>query len=301
MYVPPWYRIKLIRSSRRAPGAYIALVNAPHPTVETLRDWLAGHPRLVVLTGAGISVESGIPTWRDRDGRWMRNDPIHHGDFVSDPAARRRYWGRSMLGWPAVREARPNRGHRSLALLEQLGRVELLITQNVDRLHQRAGSRSVVDLHGRLDRIRCLDCGRQDSREALQRRLEQLNPALGVAGVAALPDGDAALEDHMLRDFKVPACGHCGGMLMPDVVFFGGTVPGARVKQCMAAIERADAVLAVGSSLKVFSGFRFCRHAHRLGKSLAIVNPGATRADELATARFSAECGPLLAGAVRAI
>lgn len=256
---------------------------------------------MVVLTGAGISVESGIPTWRDRDGRWMRSDPILHGDFVNSPEARRRYWGRSMLGWPAVREARPNRSHRSLTLLEQQGRVELLITQNVDRLHQRAGSRSVVDLHGRLDRVLCLQCRRYDTREALQGRLEQLNPDLVNSGDNALPDGDAALEDRMLRGFRIPDCTHCGGILMPDVVFFGGTVPAPRVQHCMAAIERADAVLAVGSSLKVFSGYRFCRQAHRLGKPLGIINPGATRADELATARFSAECGPLLSGAIQDI
>ncbi len=262
---------------------------------ESLADWLRRHPRIAVITGAGVSVESGIPAWRDGEGRWVRSDPIRHQEFLREPAARRRYWGRSMLGWPQVRAARPNRAHLALAELERRGLVELLVTQNVDRLHQRAGSRAVIDLHGRLDRVRCLGCGSLTDRESLQARLEGLNPGLGGADPTMLPDGDAALEDRALNRFRVPECPRCAGVLMPDVVFFGGSIPPSRLERCQQAVDRADALLAVGSSLQVFSGFRFCRHARRSGKPLAVLNPGSSRADDIATARFSAACGPLLA------
>lgn len=266
-----------------------------------LLDFFERHRRVVVLTGAGVSVQSGIPTYRDHQGSWLRSDPIQHQAFVSQSAARQRYWGRSMIGWPGVRDARPNDAHRALARLEALGRIELLITQNVDRLHQRAGSSAVVDLHGRLDRVICLACGDGNARETMQHRLERSNPQLLSHPSLPRPDGDADLEEALVATIRVPDCQLCSGTLMPDVVFFGGSVPRDRVDHCLAAIERADALLVVGSSLKVYSGYRFCRKAAACGRPIAIVNPGITRADELATVKLRADCGPLLAQAAETL
>jgi NAD-dependent SIR2 family protein deacetylase len=178
--------------------------------------------------------------------------------------------------------------------LEAAGHVDLLATQNVDRLHQRAGHRQVVDLHGRIDRVKCLDCGETSSRGDLQRELEALNPAWRDEIAEVRPDGDAEVADEVVATMRVPDCGACGGVLMPDVVFFGGTVPRTRVGRISHAIERADALLVVGSSLRVFSGFRFCRQARAIGKPLAIINRGETRADELATLKIAADAGEIL-------
>jgi NAD-dependent SIR2 family protein deacetylase len=236
----------------------------------------------LVLTGAGISAGTGIPTYRDERGRWLRSDPIKHQEFVADPRKRQRYWGRSMLGWPGVRDARPAIAHHALTRLEARGHLTLIVTQNVDRLHQRAGSHEVVDLHGRLDRVRCLDCGANTCREALQIRLEFLNPHLATLGADVRPDGDADLPDETVAGVRVPDCEVCGGTLMPDVVFFGGSVPAERVATARAALERAAALVVVGSSLQVYSGFRFCRWAAQAGKPIFLINPGQTRADSLA-------------------
>ena len=194
--------------------------------------------------------------------------------------------------------ARPNAAHRALSELEQLGHIELLVTQNVDRLHQRAGSRSVIDLHGRLDRVVCLQCWHHSCRHELQDKLEASN---GTPEPGTLrPDGDAEAEPAS-DDFCVPTCGHCGGTLMPDVVFFGGTVPRERVEQAMAALHRADALLAIGTSLQVFSGFRFCREAKKMGKAIALVNPGQTRADTMADIHIREDCGAVLAELVTSL
>ncbi|MEE4202656.1 MAG: NAD-dependent protein deacetylase [Halieaceae bacterium] len=238
--------------------------------------------RWVILTGAGASAASGIPTYRDRAGKWLGSEPIKHQDFIHNPHHRQRYWARSMLGWPGVRDAQPNRLHKALAAFETTGRVGLLITQNVDRLHQQAGSQQVVDLHGRLDRVRCLDCGAGYEREDIQQRLLAKNPQHPRITGVVRPDGDAEIPQSAIERLAVVDCDACGGMLMPDVVFFGGSVPKARVAQCEQAIQNADGVLVVGSSLQVFSGFRFARQAKQLGKSLIIVNEGITRADDLA-------------------
>ena len=259
-----------------------------------LTRFLEAHPRLVVLTGAGVSAASGIPTYRDAAGTWLRSSPIQHREFVSDEGQRKRYWARSISGWPVVRDARPNQAHDALSTLEKQGLIELLITQNVDRLHQRAGSRQVSDLHGRLDRVQCLDCASRYSRESIQRRLLQDNPHVMPGARTTLPDGDADVAPHVVESIMVPGCENCGGTLKPDVVFFGGSVAREKVEHCMSALERADALLVAGSSLQVWSGFRFCRRAGELGKPLAIINPGQTRADPLATLRVRAECGPLL-------
>lgn len=270
-------------------------------SLQQLLEFLSGHPRVALLTGAGISVSSGIPTYRDKDGRWQRSDPIQHQQFVSQTHYRQRYWGRSFAGWPAVQRARPNEAHRAIARLEDLGFVDTVITQNVDRLHQRAGSRSVVDLHGRLDRVICLQCESSLDREAFQHRLASVNPFLAEGGSATRPDGDADIDDALVARVSVPNCQHCDGVLMPDVVFFGGSVPRDRVQRGLQAVENSDALLVVGSSLTVYSGFRFCRHADKVGKPVVIINPGITRADDLAYLKLEEPCGPLLAAALEAI
>lgn len=269
-------------------------MNVLHTNIAQLRRFLADHPRLVVLSGAGISIASGIPAYRDREGVWRHSTPITHQEFIADPDSRARYWARSMLGWPMVRDARPNAAHLALAQLEQCGHIRLLITQNVDRLHQRAGSVAVVDLHGRVDQVRCIQCDVSVTREHIQRRLLRDNPGHARDTGQMRPDGDAEVDAERVATLSPPGCGVCGGTLIPDVVFFGGTVPRERVRRCTDALARSDALLVVGSSLQVFSGFRFCRIARELGKPLAIINPGSTRADDLAELKLEADCGPLL-------
>jgi NAD-dependent SIR2 family protein deacetylase len=284
-------RISLIR---HRVAAYTQPMQRLDADSRALADFLRRHPKSVVLTGAGVSAASGIPTYRDAAGTWLHSEPIQERDFLARPHSRQRYWARSWYGWPPVRDARPNAAHHALAELERQGRVELLITQNVDRLHQAAGSTRVVDLHGRLDRVRCLACRRLDSREAAQRQLAADNDWPSTAPVFPRPDGDVDIDENVCLRTRTPRCLSCDGDLMPDVVFFGGNVPAARVRTCTGALENADALLVVGSSLKVYSGFRFCRLARRLGKPLAIVNPGRTRADDLADLCCAADAGPLL-------
>lgn len=262
---------------------------------DILKQFLADHPALVVLTGAGISASSGIPTYRDRQGVWRHSTPITHQEFLGDPGKRRRYWARSLRGWPLVRDARPNAAHLALAQLEHQGRVSLLITQNVDRLHQRAGSNRVADLHGRVDQVRCLQCQTVAAREQVQQRLLHDNPHYRAGPATARPDGDADIDDELIKTFSTPVCETCDGDLMPDVVFFGGTVPRLRVDSCMEAVASGDALLVVGSSLQVYSGYRFCRQAEKLGKPVAIINPGDTRGDALASLKLTSECELLLA------
>ena len=262
--------------------------------MESLPDFLARHPRLLVLTGAGCSTGSGIPDYRDADGQWKRSPPVTGQAFMADPQVRQRYWARSLLGWPRLIAARPNATHAALAVLEQRGHVELLLTQNVDGLHQAAGSRQVLDLHGRIDQLRCMACPHRQARAAWQRELLQANPAWAELQAAAAPDGDADLEGQDFARFVVPACPDCGGILKPDVVFFGENVPAARVEQAMAALARADALLVVGSSLMVWSGYRFALAAAEQGKPIAAVNLGRTRADELLNLKLDQDCGAAL-------
>jgi NAD-dependent SIR2 family protein deacetylase len=263
-----------------------------------LADFVARHRRLFVLTGAGISTGSGIPDYRDGDGAWKRAPPVDFRAFVTDPAVRRRYWARSLLGWPAFAAARPNRGHAALTALERAGRVTRLVTQNVDGLHQRAGSRRVLDLHGRLDGLVCLDCRRRQPRHAFQQELAARNPAYATRRALAAPDGDADLDDGDFARFDVPACPACGGLLKPDVVFFGEGVPRDRVDAAFAALDGADGVLVAGSSLMLFSGFRFVRAAAARGLPVAALNRGRTRADDLLTLKVEAECGATLGALV---
>jgi NAD-dependent SIR2 family protein deacetylase len=258
-----------------------------------LQEFIQRYPRLLVITGAGVSAASGIATYRDRNGVWQASTPIKHQQFVDSSNFRKRYWARSFVGWPAVAEAQPNEAHFSLCALEKMGHIELLITQNVDRLHQRAGSTNVVDLHGRLDLVVCLHCTARSSRHHLQAQLVARNPGLRPGLGVPRPDGDFELSDACCT-LNVPDCDHCGGILKPDVVFFGGTVPSTRLQSCMNALDQADAVLVVGSSLQVYSGFRFCRRAVEKGMPLALVNQGKTRADDIATLKIEAPCAEVL-------
>lgn len=259
-----------------------------------LRDWLAGFQRVFVLSGAGVSTGSGIPDYRDSNGAWKRPAPVTWQAFVADPAVYRRYWARSRVGWPRFSAARPNAAHLALAALEVEGPVTTLLTQNVDGLHQAAGSRTVIDLHGRLDTVRCLDCDHREHRDALQPRLLADNPDWSPGPAALAPDGDADIEATAEAAFVPPWCPACGGRLKPDVVFFGENVPRSRFLLAQAALQASDAMLVVGSSLMVYSGFRFARMAREAGLPLAIVNRGVTRADTLATLRLEGDAGTLL-------
>ena len=273
---------------------------APSSEVETevasLADFVASHERLFVLTGAGCSTDSGIPDYRDADGEWKRSPPVTYQAFVSSEATRQRYWARNLVGWRRFGSARPNGTHRALAKLEQQNKLVMLLTQNVDRLHQAAGSNNVIDLHGRMDAIRCLGCERRVPRGGeFQAELLRLNPAWAEVDALDAPDGDADLQEQDFSDFNVPVCSQCGGMLKPDVVFFGENVPRDRVDAAMQAMREANAVLVVGSSLMVYSGYRFVHAAALAGKPVAAVNLGRTRADPLLTLKVDQSCAQALA------
>ncbi|WP_313455192.1 NAD-dependent protein deacetylase [Stenotrophomonas sp.] len=259
-----------------------------------LADFIHRARRLFVLTGAGCSTDSGIPDYRDADGQWKRTPPVNFQDFMGLPATRQRYWARSLLGWPRFGQALPNGTHAALAALENRGQMEVLLTQNVDCLHQRAGSRAVIDLHGRLDQVRCMGCEARSPREDFQHALLALNPEWAQLDAAQAPDGDADLEGVDFGAFNVPACPHCGGILKPDVVFFGENVPRERVAAVHDHLGRADAVLVVGSSLMVYSGFRFVQAAAKAGLPVAALNLGRTRADDLLTLKVEQPCAPAL-------
>jgi len=267
--------------------------------IATLRQLLSAGG-VFVLTGAGVSTDSGIPDYRDEHGAWKAREPVQYRDFVASDAVRRRYWARSMLGFPLMASAAPNAAHYALAALEARSAISLLVTQNVDGLHRRAGSESVVDLHGRLDQVRCLGCGALTERAALQAELVERNPEFVRASAVVKPDGDAELSDVDYQRFQLVACQACGGILKPHVVFFGENVPVERVTASMAALEQAKLLLIVGTSLMVFSGFRFARAAARFGVPIAIVNRGFTRADELSTLKISGNVGEILTEATLA-
>jgi NAD-dependent SIR2 family protein deacetylase len=260
-----------------------------------LKEFLQRHPRLFVLTGAGCSTESGIPDYRDADGAWKRKPPVTIQAFMADAAVRKRYWARSFIGWRWFGRARPNAAHQSLARLEAQGRIEKLVTQNVDRLHQGAGSTDVIDLHGRMDQMVCMECGRSWPREPFQQQLLDHNPDWAQLTADVAPDGDADLEARDFSSFQVPDCEYCGGVLKPDVVFFGEKVPADRVAESMAGLQRADAMLVVGSSLMVYSGYRFAIAAAKAGKPIAAVNIGRTRADDLLAFKVNQSCAQALA------
>lgn len=263
--------------------------------MSSLHDFIARHRRLFVLTGAGCSTDSGIPDYRDTSGNWKRPPPVSFQAFMGSHAVRQRYWARSLVGWQRFRRAGPNAAHESLARLEQQNLLELLVTQNVDGLHQAAGSIRVLDLHGRLDRVRCMDCYDLVPRQQMQDELLRSNSAWGRLDGAAAPDGDADIEGLPFDEFTVPSCSRCGGVLKPDVVFFGESVPRDRVATAMQCLGRADAVLVVGSSLSVYSGYRFVQVAAQAGKPVAAINLGRTRADDLLALKVSESCASALA------
>ncbi|MEO5701634.1 MAG: NAD-dependent protein deacetylase [Casimicrobiaceae bacterium] len=263
--------------------------------IARLHDFVACHPRLFVLTGAGISTDSGIPCYRDASGGWQRPPPLLVRDFIADPSVRQRYWARSMIGWPRIAAARPNGGHEALVRLAARGHVAALVTQNVDGLHQRAGSIGPIELHGSLREVVCLDCGARVDRSTLQATFLRQNPALVAASWAqAGPDGYALLTPAQCAAFRVPGCPACAGMLKPDVVFFGEGVPRLRVETARSHLAAADAALVIGSSLMVYSGYRFCEWAAASGKPIAILTRGRTRADHLAVVKVDADCSPTL-------
>ncbi len=259
-----------------------------------LAAFLERHPRALVLTGAGMSTASGIPGYRDRDGVRRGRLPIQGPEFRRSIEVRRRYWARSMVGWPIMARALPNSGHRALARLQHNDSFSSLLTQNVDGLHQRAGSPSVLELHGSVHGVVCLHCRADFSRSFIQTLLEEANPELAHVLAMPLPDGDAAIEPDALDDFHPPWCVHCGGVLSPDVVFFGDGIPPVRTASALAMMEAADALLVVGSSLMVYSGFRFCRMAAESGKPIAAVNLGRTRADDLIALKIEESAERLL-------
>ena len=289
--MPLWRRVEIkvaptkTRQSRLAEAGSAALA-----------AFVEAHPRLFVLTGAGCSTASGIADYRDAAGQWKRRQPVNHQDFLASASVRQRYWGRSLLGWPILGNARPNAGHLALAQLEDAGHVHQLLTQNVDGLHQQAGSRRVKELHGSIAEVICLDCGSISSRRDLQARLAAGNGWLLEAAAShaqGAPDGDADFE----TDFSavaVPPCSACGGVLKPHVVFFGDSVPKPVVEAAMAALAEADALLVAGSSLMVYSGYRFCLKAAELGKPIVAGNLGRTRADGLFALKLEQPCDKAL-------
>ena len=258
------------------------------PLIDVLSD-----RRIVALTGAGCSTESGIPDYRG-GGRTGPRNPIQHDAFMKKADVRRRYWARATLGWVRFSGAEPNDAHRALAALESAGRVAGVITQNVDRLHQRAGSRRVVELHGALAEVICLRCGRDEPRQEVQARMVDANPGWLETAPEIHPDGDAELDAERVAGFTVVGCRSCGGELKPDVVFFGGTVSEPTLAAAWDLFGAAEVLLVVGSSLAVFSGFRFVRRAQEQGLPIALVNIGPTRADEIAAVKVSAPAGAIL-------
>ncbi len=267
-------------------------------SAEPLRELamrLGSVDRCLVLTGAGVSTESGIPDYRDDAGQWKHRQPMKFQEFSRSLIARQRYWARSLVGFSRIDEARPNAAHRALARLEESGTCSLLVTQNVDGLHQKAGSKRVLDLHGRLDVVECLGCRAEHSRREFQRRLAQLNPSFSYELARPTPDGDAELGAVDYARFLVPPCTRCGGTLKPGVVFFGESVPTWRVERASEALAASEALLVVGSSLMVFSGYRFARAARQRKIPIYIINRGKTRADELATLKVTLPASEALA------
>ncbi len=259
-----------------------------------LEDFIQKHQRLFVLTGAGCSTNSGIPDYRDSHGKWKRSPPMTYQAFTGAEVNRQRYWARSMIGWQRFGRALPNDAHRALANLEARDKCQILLTQNVDRLHQGAGHREVIDLHGRLDMVRCMGCGTKSARDEFQIRLAHSNSSWLELDAVDAPDGDADLEREDFSSFSVPSCASCDGILKPDVVFFGETVPRETVTSAQDHLENADGMLIVGSSLMVYSGFRFVQMAARRGIPIAAVNLGRTRADDLLSLKVEDQCDAAL-------
>jgi len=269
--------------------------------MSALRKFFEENPRLLILTGAGVSTSSGIPDYRDEAGEWKRARPVEFQPFMNQLKVRQRYWARSTVGWPIISRATPSASHRALAALEELGYSELLITQNVDGLHASAGSRNVIDLHGRIADVRCMACAYRMPRAELQQLLLERNPEWATIDGRVAPDGDVDLDGHDYGSFLIVDCPSCGGILKPDVVFFGENVPRDRVERAFEGVASAGALLIVGSSLMVYSGYRFAEAAAAAGKPVAAVNLGRTRADHLLSLKITAPCDEALAEATAAL
>jgi len=276
-----------------APGVLAAECDMDSRPFGMLVNLVAGAD-VVILSGAGLSTESGIPDYRGPSGLARRAEPMTYQTFVATAAARQRYWARSYLGWRHVARARPNAGHRAVAELQRAGLLAGIITQNVDGLHQAAGAQRVIDLHGSLSRVLCLGCGERTARRRLDQRLRAANSGWVTRAAEITPDGDALLADEDLAGFRVVDCESCGGVLKPDVVFFGENVPRARVEESYRLVERAAALVVLGSSLTVMSGYRFVRRASKLAIPVVIVNQGRTRGDAHALATIDAPLGAAL-------
>lgn len=264
------------------------------PGIDAFSEFVANARALTVLTGAGASTGSGIPDYRDRNGDSKIKKPIQYQEFVGQNESRQRYWARSFVGWQRFSKAEPNTAHVALAKLETAGKIDTLITQNVDGLHRQAGSRSVIDLHGDLSQVVCVQCHHRSSRAEYQQRLQEANIDWHAQVFKFNPDGDAEVAEADLSFFMVPDCDRCDGLIKPDVVMFGESVPRQRVADASSAVERSDGLLIVGSSLMVYSGFRFARQAHSLQKPIVVINQGRTRADDLASLKIDADCQEVL-------
>jgi NAD-dependent SIR2 family protein deacetylase len=270
---------------------------AARDSLDDLHRWIADHHRVFALTGAGCSTASGIPDYRDEHGEWKRRPPVMFQAFRAQDSTYRRYWARAYAGWPRFTAAEPSAAHHAFAAWERTGSLARLVTQNVDGLHQRAGSRAVIDLHGRLDVVVCLSCAERTSRASVQAALAASNVQWNPSAVAA-PDGDADIDAAAIESFDAPHCERCAGLLKPDVVFFGENVPSERYEDARDALAGADALLVAGSSLMVYSGFRFVRQAREAGLPIAIINRGRTRGDEFANLKVEGDVGTLLTQAI---
>uniref|UniRef100_A0A8C8SR97 NAD-dependent protein deacylase n=1 Tax=Pelusios castaneus TaxID=367368 RepID=A0A8C8SR97_9SAUR len=288
-------------SSMASASPNLAFVPATQPPdaveVETLQRFVSHSQRLLVLTGAGISTESGIPDYRSEGvGLYARTDrrPIQHAEFVHSASARQRYWARNFVGWPQFSSHQPNAAHLALRHWERLGKVHWLVTQNVDALHTKAGSQRMTELHGCTHRVLCLGCGEQTSRFELQKYFEALNPTWRAEAHGVAPDGDVFLTEEQVHNFRVPACSRCGGILKPDVTFFGDTVSQEKVDFVHKRLTESDSMLVAGSSLQVYSGYRFALAAQEKKLPIVIVNIGPTRSDHFAALKLNSRCGALL-------
>lgn len=266
-------------------------MNTPKASLQTVLNSI---DHWLILTGAGCSTEAGLGDYRNRQGEWKRPQPITGQLFRSDEHARKRYWARSAVGWPHFSRAKPTLAHRAIARFQKSNKAPCLITQNVDQLHQQANHQNVIDLHGVLGQVICLNCANLSTRNQMQSRLTKNNPWLEELDASYAPDGDADLEHALIDTVQIPSCEVCDGMLKPDVVFFGENVPKPRIEKAFSALNDAEGLLVIGSSLMVYSGFRFCRKAAQLNKPIILVNQGITRADDLASFKFEGECGELL-------
>ncbi|MAJ79996.1 MAG: NAD-dependent deacetylase [Porticoccaceae bacterium] len=271
------------------------VITYTEPLLKSILNFLMSQTQWLVLTGAGISSLSGIPTYRNSEGKWQRKSPVKYQEFLVNEMSRKQFWARNIAGWRFMSAAKPNNAHLALVQLEKMGLISGLVTQNVDGLHEKAGSRGVIDLHGRADTVLCLSCGDLQSRQFLQDLFKKHNPNFFKKIHRITPEADSKIDDLDFTSLIIPSCHLCGGLLKPDVVFYGDVVPHGRVNSCMDMMNASSGLLVVGSSLQVFSGYRFCIWASNQGKPIVILCNGDTRADHLAVKKTRADCGPVLA------